>query len=70
MSQPTPYSKKWLRQQYGFGTTKLCRLMNRVFFEELVQVGYKKSDQDLSPKVVRKFFELYGEPDNFPVTIK
>jgi hypothetical protein len=55
-------SKSELALKYGFGATKLQKLLNITHYEELEKVGYQKSDQILSPNVVRKFMELYGEP--------
>jgi hypothetical protein len=55
-------SKQQLCNLYGISRETLRRLLNVVFFEELAAVGYKKTCNLLSPKVYRKFTDLYGEP--------
>ena len=55
-------SKKTLRAKYGLERQAMDQLMNVQFFEELQKVGYtNKKSKNLSPRVVRKFIELYGE---------
>lgn len=62
MSQKT-ISKAVLCEMYGFSATYLWKLLNNDYFEELSAVGYKKRQKILPPKVVEKFYELYGEPN-------
>jgi hypothetical protein len=56
-------TKKQLCNMYGFSAQYLRKLMNVEFYEELAAVGYKKTSNILSPKVYRKFTDLYGEPE-------
>jgi len=59
-----PYTtKKQLALDYGLNRSQLSVYMNVVFFEELKSVGYSKHMRILPPKVVAKFYELFGEPD-------
>lgn len=62
MSEKHAISKSILAARYGFSTQTLCNLLNGKYFEELEKVGYEKTQKLLSPHVVRKFLELYGEP--------
>lgn len=55
-------SKSELAQKYGISMSTLKVLMNKRYFKDLEAVGYQKTHQLLSPNVVRKFMELYGEP--------
>lgn len=56
-------SKKTLRLKYGLDRHTMDYFMNVQFYDELVKVGYKnKKSKNLTPLIVRKFIELYGEP--------
>ncbi len=55
-----PYKKAVLCELYKISSTKLRTLMNVVFYDELVLVGYNKNDKIVSPRVVKKFVELWG----------
>lgn len=60
---PQELRKSELAELYGMHPSRLRKLMNGDFKEELELVGYKTTQQILSPKVVNRFFELYGEPN-------
>lgn len=55
-------SKKELAQKYKISLTTLQRLLNCRYFDLLKPLGYEKNQKLLSPTVVRKFIEIYGEP--------
>lgn len=55
-------SKSELANLYNFSISTLGRLMNKKYYSQLQEVGYCKTDQILSPKVVRRFMELYDKP--------
>ena len=55
-------SKQELCFKYGFSLTTLASLLNDRYFDQLEPLGYRKNDKILSPKVLAKFFDLYGEP--------
>ena len=57
-------TKKQLAYLYAISSSTLYKLLNETFYEELAKEGYTKKERILSPKVVRKFFELYGHPLN------
>lgn len=59
-----PLRKNELADLYNISISYLRRLLNVVYKEELEAVGYEKNCKTLSPIVLRKFFELYGEPLN------
>lgn len=54
--------KKDLKNLYGISHSTLRKLLNVTFYDELKPLGYQKDNRILSPCVVRKFIELYGEP--------
>ena len=56
--------KSKLARKYNLADTQLRYLLNSLYYKELKAVGYAKSDKVLSPKVVRRFIELYGPPIN------
>lgn len=60
-----PISKTILAEKYGLSYSSLQRLLNQVFFDELKEVGYTTSSKILPPKVVKKFIDLYGSPNDF-----
>jgi len=55
-------SKYELAQKYNISLSTLRNLLNVRFYNELVPLGYLKRQIILSPCVVRKFIEMYGEP--------
>lgn len=57
-------SKAELANLYGLAPSTLRKFLNVHFFKDLKAVGYNKRMQTLTPKIVRKFIELYGEPLN------
>lgn len=57
-------TKSELAAKYGITVRTLAKLLNVRYFDELAAVGYEKSCKYLSPKVIQKFFEFYGEPLN------
>lgn len=62
-ANPQVVTKTTLAQKYGVTRDYLSNLLNKVYFEELETVGYKKDHSNiLTPNVVRKFIEVYGEP--------
>lgn len=58
-------TKTELAAEYGFSLEKLRKLMNDVFYDDLLSVGYRKHESILSPRVLSKFYELYGHPNEF-----
>lgn len=56
--------KSELARKYNMSVRSLARLLNHRYYEELAQLGYKKTDQFIQPLIVRKFFEIWGEPLN------
>lgn len=57
-------TKYQLAAKYGISPSSLRSLMNKVYYDELVAEGYVKRRIILSPRVVAKFVDLYGEPIN------
>lgn len=57
-------TKAELCEMCGFSSSTLRRYMNQMYFEDLKKVGYKTTQQILTPKILEKFFELFGEPFN------
>lgn len=55
-------TKKELRELYGFSKQTLATLLNKRYYTTLKQEGYVKTDNYISPKVLKKFYEIYGEP--------
>lgn len=56
-------TKAKLCRMYGISDTTLATLLNKVHFEELKELGYtNKYCKRLSPKVVRRFIEIYDPP--------
>ncbi len=55
-------SKSQLALMYQISPGKLRTLMNDTFFTELEAVGYHKRAILLSPLVIEKFTECFGEP--------
>ncbi|MCO5258684.1 MAG: DUF4248 domain-containing protein [Crocinitomicaceae bacterium] len=55
-------SKKELAQKYGISAGTLNNLLNNRYYELLTPLGYEKQQKLLSPCIVRKFIEIYGEP--------
>lgn len=64
MKDLTPISptKSELKDLYGVSASHLRYLMNVRYYEELLSVGYVKTDSIVPPKVLRKFFELHDKP--------
>ena len=54
--------KSELAETYGYSSRQLGVLMNTIYYDELVEVGYHKKMITLPAKVVRKFMELEGVP--------
>ncbi len=59
-----PTTKAELADLYSLHRAALAKLMNskNIYFEELEKVGYEKNMVTLTPKIIRKFVELHGEP--------
>lgn len=55
-------SKSEILQLYGFSQSTLKRLLNVQYFDQLAEIGYRKTAQILSPKQFELFMKLYGEP--------
>ncbi len=60
--ESTTIRKSELADIYGVHRKYLSVLLNQVYYDELVKVGYNKTCKTISPMIVRKFIELYGEP--------
>jgi hypothetical protein len=63
-SEPVVMTKKLLALKCGLSRSILGKYLNVYFIDELTEVGYSKEMRILTPAVVRKFIELYGEPLN------
>lgn len=61
-NKPRELRKSDLAAQYGMHPKRLQKLMNGDFKEELELVGYHSRQITLSPRVVQRFYQLYGEP--------
>lgn len=57
-------TKAQLAAKYSISPSTLRKLMNVTFFDELKEVGYNTRQIILSPNVIRKWEEIYGEPIN------
>ena len=57
-------TKAELAEKYTISKSTLQKLLNERYFEKLKKVGYKKQMRILPTKVVREFFNIYGEPLN------
>lgn len=57
-------TKQELARLYGISPDTLRKLLNKRYFEILKEVGYIKESNYINPKVVLKFYEIYGEPIN------
>ena len=55
-------TKAELADLYNLSPHQLSGLLNDRYYKQLKELDYKKSDQNLSPKVVRKFIEIWGTP--------
>jgi hypothetical protein len=55
-------TKQELCEAYNFSLRTLGRLLNSQYYEEIKELGYNKHSNILSPKVINKFIDLYGEP--------
>ena len=55
-------TKSELRDQYNISRGTLQYLLNIRYYDQLKEVGYKKFSKILSPQVVSKFKEIYGDP--------
>ena len=60
--ESTTIRKSELAEVYGISLSHLGKLLNKRYYDELVKLGYTKKVITLSPVIVRKFIELYGEP--------
>lgn len=56
--------KKQLALDYGITPRVLRYYMNVHFYDELEKVGYTKQMRTIPPKVVIRFYELFGQPEN------
>jgi hypothetical protein len=56
-------TKKQLAINYNISRAVLGYYMNTHFFDELSAVGYEKKMRVLPPKVVSRFYELFGSPE-------
>tara|TARA_X000000950_G_C13690434_1_gene567788 strand:+ start:363 stop:596 length:234 start_codon:yes stop_codon:yes gene_type:complete len=55
-------TKQELCEAYNFSLQTLGRLLNKQYYSILSELGYNKRSNILSPKIINKFIELYGEP--------
>ena len=55
-------TKQELCEAYNFSLTTLGGLLNRQYYSILKELGYRKRSNILSPKIINKFIDLYGEP--------
>lgn len=55
-------TKAELRDIYNISATTLANLLNVKYFAQLQPLGYIKDSKILSPVVLKKFMEIYGEP--------
>lgn len=55
-------TKQEVCEAYNFSIQTLGRLLNKKYYTVLSELGYTKKCTIISPKVINKFVELYGEP--------
>ncbi len=56
-------TKKQLALDYNISRSLLGYYLNHCYFDELSAVGYDKKMRVLPPRVVQRFFELFGKPE-------
>lgn len=54
-------TKADLAAKYGISRETLRVLLNEKYYLQLSEVGYEKNSRLISPKVLNKFIEIYGE---------
>lgn len=62
MAAPRFITKSKLARMYGISDSTLRQLLNVKYYETLKEIGYEKLSRIVPPVVVKKFYELYGEP--------
>ena len=55
-------TKQMVCSAYQFSRSTFASLFNVRYFKQLESVGYTKESVIISPKVINKFVEIYGEP--------
>lgn len=55
-----PISKAQLAEELNLDPQFLQRQMNKNYYDELVEVGYRKHCRLIPPRVYMKFCELWG----------
>ncbi len=58
----TRYDNQLLCSLFDISRETLRKLLNEKYFENLVEVGYSKTSNYLTPKQYAVFTDLYGEP--------
>jgi hypothetical protein len=56
-------SKSQLAKMYDISLATLSKYLNELFYADLEPLGYRKRSVILPPIVIKKFKELYGEPE-------
>ena len=56
-------TKKELAQQMLISMSKLQSLLNREWYDELSDLGYKKNDKIISPRIFEFIKNIWGEFD-------
>lgn len=55
-------TKEQLSRKYCISKRHLSYLLNEKYYDQLMPLGYEKKSIILSPKIVNKFIEIYGQP--------
>lgn len=55
-------TKSELARLYGVTVRTLCKHLNGRYFKQLSELGYRKTDKYLPPKIVNEFKKIWGEP--------
>lgn len=55
--------KKQIALDFGISPRVLRYYLNVHFYDELSKVGYDKKMRTIPPKVLTRFYELFGEPE-------
>lgn len=54
------YTKSQLAETMQISASKLQTLLNKVWFEDLKELGYRKNDKILSPRIIEFIKENWG----------
>jgi hypothetical protein len=54
-----PLTKKQLVEKMGISASTLQKLLNVDWYDEIVECGYKKNLKILSPRILKKIFDIW-----------